>query len=152
MDEIAKLANVGPGTLYRNFPTRDELLAAVYQSEVEKLAEAQKKFSATLPPGEALRSWLLIFIDYIATKKIIMPALNTMVGGASHIYARTSAVLSEATNALARDAIANGDLRPDVDPMDMLRALYGVAISNSAKDWPERARRFVDILIQGARP
>src|ERR1700757_4969149 len=81
MDEIAKRAGIGPGTLYRHFPTRDELLAAVYISEVEKLAEAQRKFSAELPPLEALRAWLLVFIDYIAAKKIIAPALNAMAGG-----------------------------------------------------------------------
>src|SRR6266567_9361583 len=63
MDEIAKRAKIGPGTLYRHFPTRDDLLAAVYISEVEKLAEAQRKFSAELPPVEALRAWMLIFID-----------------------------------------------------------------------------------------
>jgi AcrR family transcriptional regulator len=78
MDEITKRAKIGPGTLYRHFPSRDDLLAAVYISEVEKLAEAQRKLSAELPPSEALRAWLLVFIDYIAAKKIIAPALNAM--------------------------------------------------------------------------
>src|SRR5882757_8387858 len=86
MDEIAKRAQIGPGTLYRHFPTRDDLLAAVYISEVEKLAEAQRKFSAELPPQEALRAWLLVFIDYIAAKKIIAPALNAMAGGPSRVF------------------------------------------------------------------
>jgi AcrR family transcriptional regulator len=69
MDEIAKRAKIGPGTLYRHFPTRDELLATVYITEVEKLAAAQKKLSAELPPIEALRAWLLVLIDYRAAKK-----------------------------------------------------------------------------------
>src|SRR3984957_18679887 len=81
MDEIAKRSKIGPGTLYRHFPTRDDLLAAVYLGEVEKLAGAQRKFSAELPPIEALRAWMLVFIDYIAAKKIIAPALDAMVGG-----------------------------------------------------------------------
>lgn len=151
MDEIAKLAKVGPGTLYRNFATKDDLLAAVYRSEVDKLAEAQKKFSAELPPAEALRAWMLVFIDYMATKKIISPALNAMVGGPSQVYAQTSSVLEEATRALAGPAVASGDLSESVDPMDMLRALYGVSIT-SAEDWPVRARRLVDVLLQGSRP
>src|SRR5580700_3533420 len=67
LDDIAKQAGVGPGTLYRHFPTRDELLEAVYRTEVEKLAAAERKFAATLPPIEALRAWLLLFVDYIAT-------------------------------------------------------------------------------------
>jgi AcrR family transcriptional regulator len=152
MDEIAKRARIGPGTLYRHFPSRDDLLAAVYISEVEKLAEAQKKFSAELPPVEALRAWMLVFIDYIAAKKIIAPALNAMAGGPSQVYQQSTRVMGEAANALASRAVASGDLRGDVDPMDMLRAIYGVSSVGSTDDWPEKARRFVEILIQGSRP
>jgi len=152
MDEIAKRAKIGPGTLYRHFPTRDDLLAAVYISEVEKLAEAQRKFSAELPPVEALRAWMLIFIDYIAAKKIIAPALNAMAGGPSRVFQQTNRLMEEAANALASRAVASRDLRPDVDPMDMLRAIYGVSSAGSTDDWPEKARQFVDILIQGSRP
>jgi AcrR family transcriptional regulator len=152
MDQIAKRAKIGPGTLYRHFPTRDDLLAAVYISEVEKLAEAQKKFSAELPPVEALRAWMLVFIDYLAAKKIIAPALNAMAGGPSRVFQQTNRLMEEAANALASRAVANRDLRPDVDPMDMLRAIYGVSSAGSTDDWPAKARRFVDILIQGSRP
>jgi AcrR family transcriptional regulator len=152
MDEIAKRAKIGPGTLYRHFPTRDDLLAAVYISEVEKLAEAQKKFSAVLPPVDALRAWMLVFIDYIAAKKIIAPALNAMAGGPSRVFQQTNRLMEEAANALASRAVASGDLRSDVDPMDMLRAIYGVSSVGSTDDWPEKARRFVEILIQGSRP
>jgi AcrR family transcriptional regulator len=152
MDEIAKRAKIGPGTLYRHFPTRDELLAAVYISEVEKLAEAQRKFSAELPPVEALRAWMLVFIDYIAAKKIIAPALNAMTGGPSQVFEQTRRAMEEAAMALASRAVASGDLRSDVDPMDMLRAIYGVSSAGSTDDWPAKARRFVDILIQGSRP
>jgi len=152
MDEIAKRAKIGPGTLYRHFPTRDDLLATVYISEVERLAEAQRKFSAELPPVEALRAWMLVFIDYIAAKRIIAPALNAMAGGPSQIYQQTTRVMEEAANALASRAVSSGDLRPDVDPMDMLRAIYGVSSAGSTHDWPVKARRFVDILIQGSRP
>jgi AcrR family transcriptional regulator len=152
MDEIAKRAKIGPGTLYRHFPSRDNLLAAVYISEVEKLAEAQRKLSAELPPVEALRAWMLVFIDYIAAKKIIAPALDAMVGGPSKVYQQSTRVMEEAANALARRAVASGDLRPDVDPMDMLRAIYGVSSAGSTDDWPVKTRRFVEILIQGSRP
>jgi AcrR family transcriptional regulator len=135
MDEIAKGAKIGPGTLYRHFPTRDDLLAAVYINEVEKLAEAQRKFSAELPPVEALRAWML----------------NAMAGGPSRVFQQTSRPMEEAANALARRAVANGDLRPDVDPMDMLRAIYGVSSVGSTDDWLVKAQRFVEILIQGSR-
>jgi AcrR family transcriptional regulator len=152
MDEIAKRAGIGPGTLYRHFPTRDDLLAAVYISEVEKLAEAQRKFSAELPPQEALRAWLLVFIDYIAAKKIIAPALNAMAGGPSRVFQQSGRVMEAAANALASRAVANKEMRPDIDPMDMLRAIYGVSSAGATEDWPAKARQLVDILIRGSRP
>src|SRR5580700_11696244 len=73
LDEIAKQAEVGPGTLYRHFPTRDALLEAVYRTEVEKLAAAERELSQAMPPVEALRAWMLLFVDYIAAKQIIAP-------------------------------------------------------------------------------
>lgn len=152
MDEIAKRAKIGPGTLYRHFPTRDDLLASVYITEVEKLAEAQRKFSEELAPIEALRAWMTVFIDYIAAKRIITPALNAMVGGPSRVFQQSTQVMEEAAKALASAAIASGELRPDIDPLDMLRAIYGVSSVGSSEDWPRRARQFVDILIHGSRP
>jgi AcrR family transcriptional regulator len=152
MDEIARRAKIGPGTLYRHFATRDDLLATVYITEVEKLAAAQKKLSAELPPIEALRAWLLVFIDYIAAKRIIAPALNAIAGGPSRVFQQSAQVMEEAAKALASHAIASGDLRPDVDPIDLMRALYGLSTAGSADDWPAKARKFVDILLQGSRP
>jgi AcrR family transcriptional regulator len=152
MGEIARRAKIGPGTLYRHFATRDDLLATVYITEVEKLAAAQKKLSAELPPLEALRAWLLVFIDYIAAKKIIAPALNAMAGGPSQVFQQSAQVMEEAASALASHAIASGDLRPDVDPIDLMRAIYGLSTAGSAHDWPAKARKFVDILLQGSRP
>jgi AcrR family transcriptional regulator len=152
MGEIARRAKIGPGTLYRHFATRDDLLATVYITEVEKLAAAQKKLSAELPPIEALRAWLLVFIDYIAAKKIIAPALNAMAEGPSRVFQQSTKVMEEAANALASNAIASGDLRPDVDPIDLMRAIYGLSTAGSADDWPAKARKFVDILLQGSRP
>jgi AcrR family transcriptional regulator len=152
MDEIAKRAKIGPGTLYRHFPTRDELLATVYTAEVEKLAAAEKKLSAELSPIEALRAWLVVFIDYIATKKIIVPALNAMAGGPSRVFQQTMQVVEEATNALASRAVASNDLRSDIDPMDLLRIIYGLSTAVSADDWPTKGRTLVDILLKGSRP
>jgi AcrR family transcriptional regulator len=152
MDEIAKRAKIGPGTLYRHFPTRDNLLEAVYITEVEKLAGAQKRLSTELTPIKALRAWLLVFIDYIAAKKIIIPALNAMAGGPSRVFEQSNQIMAEAANALASRAVASGDLRPDVDPRDFMRAIYGLSTVGSADDWPQKARKFVDILLRGSRP
>src|ERR1700747_3113880 len=152
LDDIANEAGVGAGTLYRHFPSRDALIEAVYRTEVEKLAAAQQKFTETMPPVEALRAWMLLFVDYIAAKQIIAPALNTLVGGPSKLYEGTRAHIHGAIEALVKRAIKSGDIRKDLDPFDLLRALIGVSNVASSPDWQQSAKRLVDILITGSRP
>jgi AcrR family transcriptional regulator len=152
LDDIAKRAGVGAGTLYRHFPTREALLEAVYRTEVEKLAAAEREFSEKMSPVEALRAWMLLFVDYIATKQIIAAALNTLLGGPSKVFEASRAQAIGAIHALVERAIESGDIRPDLDPLDLLRALIGVSNVASVPDWPQSARRLVDILILGSRP
>lgn len=152
LDDIAKHAGVGPGTLYRHFPTREALLEAVYHTEVAKLAAAERELSSKLPPVEALRAWMLLFVDYIAAKHIIAPALNTIVGGPSKLYEASRAQISGAIETLVKRAVKNGDIRKDLDPFDLLRALIGVSNVASTPDWQQSAKRLVDILITGSRP
>src|SRR5689334_15786050 len=152
LDDIAKEAGVGAGTLYRHFPTREALIEAVYRTEVGKLAAAEQKFAQTMAPVDALRAWMLLFVDYIATKQIIAPALNTLVGGPSKLYEGTRAHIQGAIEALVRRAIKSGDIRKDLEPFDLLRALIGVSNVASTPDWRHSARRLVDILITGSRP
>jgi hypothetical protein len=87
-------------------------------------------------------------IDYIAAKEIIAPALNAMAGGPSRVFQQTTQVMEEAAHALASKAIESGDLRPDVDPIDLMRAIYGLSTAGSAEDSPAKARKSVDILLQ----
>ena len=152
LDDMAREAGVGPGTLYRHFPTRDALIEAVYRSEVEKLAAAERKFSQSLPPVEALRAWMLLFVDYVATKHLIAPALNTLVGGASKLYEGSRGQIQGAIDALVKRAIRSGDIRKDLHAFDLLRALIGVSNVAIGPDWQQSARRLVDILIAGSRP
>jgi AcrR family transcriptional regulator len=152
LDDVAKQAGVGPGTLYRHFPTREALLEAVYRTEVERLAAAEHRFAETMPPIEALRAWMLLFVDYIAAKKIIAPALNNVVGGPSKLFETTGAQVKRAIHGLVKRAIKSGDIRADLDPLDLLRALIGVSNVASAPDWPQSAKRLVEILILGSRP
>ena len=152
LDDIAKEAGVGAGTLYRHFPTRDALIEAVYRTEVGKLAAAERKFAAEMSPLEALRAWMLLFVDYIATKQIIAAALNSLVGGPSKLFEATGAQIKGAMHALVARAIASGDIRPDLDPLDLLRALVGVSNVSSVPDWRESAKRLVQILLIGSGP
>lgn len=152
LDDIAKQAEVGAGTLYRHFPTRDTLIEAVYHTEVGKLAAAQRELSAKLPPIEALRAWMMLFIDYIAAKHIIASALNSVVGGPSRLYDSSRVHVAGAIDALVKAAIKSGDIHKDLEPFDLLRALIGVSNITTGPDWQESARRLVDILIKGSRP
>jgi len=152
LDEIAKQAGVGAGTLYRHFPSREALIEAVYRSEVAKLAAAERSFAETMLPIEALRAWMLLFVDYIATKMIIAPALNTLLGGHPKVFEASYNQIWDAIRALVKRAIKSGDIRKDLDPIDLLRALIGVSNVASTPDWQQSARRLVDILITGSRP
>jgi AcrR family transcriptional regulator len=152
LDDIAKRAGVGPGTLYRHFPTRGKLLQSVYQSELEKLAAAEQRFARTLPPIEALRAWLLLFVDAIEAKQLIAPALNTLLGDPKKVFEASYAKMHQAIRTLVKRAVDSGDIRKDLDPVDLLHALVGVANVAASPDWQQSARRLVDILITGSRP
>jgi AcrR family transcriptional regulator len=152
LEEIAKQAGVGAGTLYRHFPTRDVLIEGVYRNEVEKLAAAAARFAETMSPIEALRAWMLLLADYIAAKHIIAPALNSIGGGPSRLYEGSRSTIHDSIDGLVKRAKKSGDLRKDLDAFDLLRALIGASHVGSGADWQQSARRLVDILIAGSRP
>jgi hypothetical protein len=131
---------------------RDSLIEAVYRSEVGKLAAAERKFTETMPPIEALRTWMLLFVDHIAAKQIIAPALNGVVGGPSKLFEGSHGMIRGAIDTLVKRAIKSGDIRRDLDPFDLLRALIGVSHVATGPGWQQSARRLVDILITGSRP
>lgn len=151
LDDIARSAAIGPGTLYRHFPTREALIEAVYRSEVEKLAAAQQRFAATLPPLDALRAWMLLFIDHVAAKTLIIAAMETVPGGSARLMEGSRSLIQSAFAASVQAAIASGDLRPDTHPEDFIRALVGIFHTTTTPGWESSARRLVDILIAGSR-
>ena len=152
LDDIARRSGIGNATLYRHFPTRDALIEAVYRSEVEKLAAAEELFAATLPPLEALRAWMLLFIDHVASKTLIIPAMNTVVGGSMRLIEGSRSLIHAAFITSVKRAIASGELRADTDPSDFVRALVGIFHTTALPGWEQSARRLVDILINGSRP
>ena len=152
LEDIAKKSSVGPGTLYRHFPTREDLLVAVYRSEMERLAAAERTLADSMSPVEALRAWLLLFVDAVETKHIIAPVLNTLVGDPKKVFKTSYAQIHAALRALVKRAVKSGDIRKDLDPLDLFRAIVGVANVSASPDWQQSARRLVDILIAGARP
>ncbi len=151
LDDIARRSGIGNATLYRHFPTRDALIEAVYRSEVEKLAAAEQRFAATMPPLEALRAWMLLFIDHVAEKKLIIPAMDTVAGGSLRLMEGSRSLIHTAFVVSVKRAIASGDLHSDTDPNDFVRALVGVFHTTAQPGWEPSARRLVNILIAGSR-
>ena len=151
LDEVARRAGVGIGTLYRHFSSRDALIEAVYRIELDRLADAAPVLATQHPPVEALRAWMRLFVDYIAAKQVIAPALNGLVGGTSALYAQSGIVLQGAIDTLVAAAVASGDLNAEIEPLDLLRALAGVSNFSAGPGWETSAKRLVDILIAGSR-
>lgn len=146
LDDIAKKAGVGPGTLYRHFPTREALLEAVYRTDVESLAEAADRLNEDLPPMEALRAWLDLFIDHLATKKVIAAALN------GSVFEENASKIAGAVGSIYARAALAGEIRADIVPSDHLRAIVGVTFFGKSEEWRDSATRLVDILLLGSRP
>ena len=151
LDDIARQARVGPGTLYRHFPSRDALIEAVYRNEVEKLTAAAERFAAAMLPVEALRAWMLLYIDHVAGKLLIVPAMESVAGGFQRLLDGARGMVHGAFLALVQSAKDSGELRADIDPHDFVRALIGVFYTTAMPGWDESARRIVDILIAGSR-
>ena len=151
LEEVARRAGVGIGTLYRHFPTREAVVEAVYRHEVEHLAEAVPLLLQTSPAGEALHQWMHLFVDYIATKRIIAPSLATAAARTPALYTTSLELITGAISTLVKRAIASGDVRKDIDPSDLLRAMVGVSYGNPDAGWEASARRLIDILMDGLR-
>jgi AcrR family transcriptional regulator len=149
LEEIARRAGVGIGTLYRHFPARDALVAAVFRNEIEQLATAARQLTQTLPPLPALREWMLRFVDFMATKYGMSEVLESVVGASSDLHAEAGTQINDIVDALAQRAVANGDIHLDIAPLDLLRALAGIANISPGPGWERAARQLVDILLQG---
>ena len=152
MEEVARTAGVGIGTLYRHFPNRDELVIAVYRNDTTRLLEAARRMAEAEAPLESLRSWLLLFIDHLGTKVILADAVKALVGDQVDAAAAATEQLNSSLKLLIERAVDSGDIAASsIEPLDLVRAIYGVATASPGADWEGSARRMVDILIAGLK-
>jgi AcrR family transcriptional regulator len=151
LEEIARRAGVGIGTLYRHFPSREAVVEAVYRYEVEQLAEAAPQLLKSSPPDEALHRWMHLFVDYIATKRLIAPSLGAALAESSALRVNSAALISQAVATLVKRAADSGQVRKDIAPSDLLRAMVGVSYGNPDEAWEASARRLIDVLMDGLR-
>jgi AcrR family transcriptional regulator len=144
LEEIARRAGVGIGTLYRNFPTRQDLFERVYIGEVEDLCAAARNL-ADQPPWDALATWLRRFIDYIATKRALMQALST----GNPVFSACRAEMYSAGIPLFERAQAAGEVRADLEFDDLVRMLSGLTSATFTDD--EQRERVFRIALDGVR-
>ena len=151
LDEIARRAGVGIGTLYRHFPTRDAVVEAVYRREVELLCSGIDDLLAEHDPVTALRTWMRSFAVYVARKRGMATALKAMVGVDSELFRRSHERIEAAITQLVRTAADTGAIRTDLEPMDLLRGMSGICMAGDALGSSERTACLVDLLIDGLR-
>ncbi|MDR6623982.1 helix-turn-helix domain-containing protein [Caulobacter segnis] len=151
LEEIARRAGVGIGTLYRHFPTREALVAAVYAREIEQLAASADALLAREPAGQALGAWLDLLIDYVATKRVIAPALRADPGEGSRLYASSGGTILATLQKLTDAAHDAGDIRPDIGFEDILRMMSGLSQGYDQPGWDAGARRLLSVMMAGLR-
>jgi AcrR family transcriptional regulator len=153
MDDIARRAGVGPGTLYRHFPTRHALLEAVYRDQVEALCARAYELGDTLPPAEALAAWLRAVAGYVTTKRGLAEALMSGPGERRpEVFADGKRAMREAGAALVRRAQEAGQVRADVDVTDLLKLGHAIALAaEHAPDGSEQADRMLALVMDGLR-
>lgn len=148
LNSIAKQAAVGPGTLYRHFPTREALIDAAYRNELARLSESAAELLRDMPPDQALRTWMDRFTDYMGTKRGMDEALRALIASGGDPFSESRARLTAAITELIEAGVAAGTLRPDVAPYDVLVSLSGVTLA--AAD-PVQAARLLNLLMDGLR-
>ena len=148
--EIAEQAGLGVGTVYRHFPQRSNLIAAVFRREIDACAAEAPILAAEYPPFEALARWMQRYAAFIATKRGLATALHSGNPAFDPLPAYFQQRLQPAFRALLDSAAAAGEVRADVDPEDLLGAVASLCMS-AHNDGPGRAERMVALLVDGLR-
>ncbi len=151
LEDIARQADVGIGTLYRHFPSREHLVEAVYRHEVEALCDAAEELASRLAPDQALEEWMHRFVGYIATKRGMADSLRILLNSNSKLFADSYGKVPVALSGLIERAVDAGSIRTDVDSTDVLHALSGTYSMPNSPEWHDRARRLVGLLMDGLR-
>ncbi|MGH3374513.1 MAG: TetR/AcrR family transcriptional regulator [Actinoallomurus sp.] len=150
LEDIAKRAGVGIGTLYRHFPTRLALQEAVYHDEVNAVCAKAYEVLETEPAGDALAVWMGTFAAYATSRRGLMQTLKEVINGRSDVFGRCHREIREAAGAVLTRAQEAGTVRPEVTVADLLRLTHGISVA--AEHAPESAERLLSYLLDGLRP
>jgi AcrR family transcriptional regulator len=152
LEEIARRAGVGIGTLYRHFPTRQALLEAVYRDQVEALRARADELIATKPPAEALATWLRDLLDFGRTKRMLTTALLTTHNKDSELMSSGSRMVRGAATDILTGAQEAGVARADANPADLMRLVHAISLTAEwAADDNEQADRLLVLVLDGLK-
>ena len=149
LEAVARRAGVGIGTLYRHFPTREALFEAVYRRDVEHLVDLAEQLKADAAPADALRRWLRSTVAVVATKKGMVAALALVADSSSELYAYSFERLTKAVGVLLDRAVAAGEIRTDLGPEDLIRAVVGMCYLHDRPGWQASVLRLVEVFVDG---
>jgi AcrR family transcriptional regulator len=149
---IAKDAGVGIGTVYRRFPTREDLVWAIYRSEVDRICALVPGLLAQRPPAQALRAWMESFLGFLAARHGMADALKAALSADKGQRLQTRALITAAIAAMLQADAANGTIRPDADALDVMMTLGGISLITGEPEQHEQAARLLDLLMDGLRP
>jgi AcrR family transcriptional regulator len=150
LEDIARAAGVGIGTLYRHFPTRETLVEAVYRHEIDVLCERADELLESLPPDQALGEWMQLFVHHVATKKGMLSVLKPMMSSNAVFADQTRGRAAGAATKLLEAGAAAGTVRADVSGEDLVRAVGGICMS-ADQERSEASVRLVDLIFDGLR-
>ncbi len=151
LEDIARRAEVGIGTLYRHFPSRDALLEAVFRRNVDQLCDGAAALLDALPAEQALDEWMRRFVAYVASKRGLAMHLKSVVSADSELFAYSHDRMHATIRRLVEAAVGAGAIRADADADDLLRALSGVCLMADGPGWQDQACRISALLMDGLR-
>ena len=152
LEEIARRAGVGIGTLYRHFPTRQALLEAVYRDQVETLSARAEELLRAESPEDALAEWMRALVKFSSTKRSMTSALLATLGTDSELLSACATVIRGSAAALLARAQQAGVVRPDADAGDLIRLVHAVNIATEKAPDPGQADRMLALILDGLRP
>jgi AcrR family transcriptional regulator len=149
LEAIARAAGVGIGTLYRHFPSRQALILASYQREVDQLVSAASELLDSEPPAVALRTWMHRLAQYAATKAGLAEALRSVAAAHTAQLPGTYDEILAALATLLEAGVADGAIRSDMNALDVLLAMGGLFHLPPDRPWRPQATRLIDLLMDG---
>lgn len=151
LNQIAREAGVGIGTLFRHFTTREELIEATFRNELARLCDAAPELAKEQPTAAATAEWMERFLEYMTTKHGLVDTLQAMMTTGSPLYNETLGRLTNAVHTLIEAGVVSGEFRDDIDPQDALAQLGGIAYMAGEPEQREQARRMIALLLDGLR-